>query len=730
MSEKVVGIEVQIGGDTVGLNKALQSTNKEISSTQKELSQVERLLKLDPKNTELLAQKQQLLSKAVNETSTKLDALKSAKQKADDTMKKGGEVNQEQYRKLQREIVSTEQSIDKLKNSTDASGKEFDKLSQKSDKLKGTLGGVGKVAGTVAGAIVGLGAAGATALISAEESTREYRSDLSKLEVNAKQTGMSFDTMKGHLKSLVTLTDETDSSIEALSNLMQTGFSENNMEELLGGLSGAIISFPDTLKIESLADGLQETLATGKATGQFGELLERCGMNLDTFNEGLSNASKAGKEQEFILETLSKTGMSEVNQAYIEANKNLITMKEAQFQLNDAMASMGEIAEPVIASVMSLVAEMVTELVNAYKEGGLTGLATAFGDTLSNLLTKVAEKLPSFINIGVQIISSLIQGMQNNSGAIMNSAVVAISSLIQGILPMLPELLQLGITLIAELANGIATQLPTLIPLAIECLLNLVTTFLDNIDLIINAGISLLIGLANGLVEALPILIEKAPEIINSLVMAIANNLPLLVEVAITLIITLAQGIIGAIPELIKAIPEIITSLVNGFKTYYSNMADVGKNIVEGIWNGIKNAKDWLFGKIKNFADSVVEDIKDAFGIESPSKVMRDQVGKYMAQGIGVGFTKEIPHIISSMKDKMDSITSIFSTGELAFAGVPVSGSNFVNQNSYITKNYSNTTEVVRQPSTVVLEINERELGRVVVPAYNRENNRIGVVMK
>ena len=87
MSEKVVGIEVQIGGDTVGLNKALQSTNKEISSTQKELSQVERLLKLDPKNTELLAQKQQLLSKAVNETSTKLDALKSAKQKADEVMK-------------------------------------------------------------------------------------------------------------------------------------------------------------------------------------------------------------------------------------------------------------------------------------------------------------------------------------------------------------------------------------------------------------------------------------------------------------------------------------------------------------------------------------------------------------------------------------------------------------------------------------------------------------------
>ena len=82
------------------------------------------------------------------------------------------------------------------------------------------------------------------------------------------------------------------------------------------------------------------------------------------------------------------------------------------------------------------------------------------------------------------------------------------------------------------------------------------------------------------------------------------------------------------------------------------------------------------------------------------------------------------------MKEKMGAITGIFSGGELAFAGMPVASSNFINHNSYITKNYSNTTEVVRQPSTVVLEVNERELGRVVVPAYNKENNRIGVVMK
>jgi phage-related protein len=199
------------------------------------------------------------------------------------------------------------------------------------------------------------------------------------------------------------------------------------------------------------------------------------------------------------------------------------------------------------------------------------------------------------------------------------------------------------------------------------------------------------------------------------------------------LLLLITNPIAGALKLLYELNPkfrEWVDGLIEKIKSWIVGMQDIGRNIVEGLWNGIKNTKDWLYKKIKNFADSIVENIKDAFGIESPSKVLRDQVGKYMAQGVGVGFVREIPRIVSTMKEKMSAITGIFSTGELAFAGMPVTSSNFINQNSYVTRNYSSTTEVVRQPSTVVLEVNERELGRVVVPAYNKENNRIGVVMK
>ena len=508
---------------------------------------------------------------------------------------------------------------------------------------------------------------------------------------------------------------------------MQTGISESAMEEVINGLSGAIIAFPDTLKIESLADGLQETLATGNAVGQFSELLERSGMNLDDFNAGLEDAAKAGKQQEYVLKTLAKTGMADVNKAYKEANKDLITMKEAQFQLNDAMAQLGEVAQPAMASVMSLTAEMTTGLVNAFKEGGLGGLANEVGNTISQLLMKITEKLPDVVKSGISIIKSLMNGVQSNIPIITSSAVSIISVLLNGIISMLPQLLDMGIDIILNLALGIAEQLPTLIPLAIEAILNLVITLLDNIDMVIDAGIQLIMGLANGLIEALPILIEKIPEIIDKLVTAIVDNLPMLTIASLQIIIALAEGIIKNIPELLKAIPKIISSLVEAFKKYTSNYKDIGKMMIQGIFDGISNATKWLYDKLKGWVNSVMDHVKGLFGIESPSKLFRDEIGKNMALGIGVGFNKTMPNVISDMESSLAGVTD--SMAQIAIGDIPGPNNKVTTQNFYTTKHMTATTEVVRQPSTVVLEVNQRELGRVVVPAYNNESKRIGVVM-
>lgn len=121
MADRVKGIVVEIGGDTVGLSKALSGVNKEIGNTQRELKDVERLLKLDPTNTELLRQKQELLAKSVEQTSGKLEQLKNAEKQVQQQMKEG-KVSEEQYNRLQREIIATEQQLSRAEKAA----QEFD----------------------------------------------------------------------------------------------------------------------------------------------------------------------------------------------------------------------------------------------------------------------------------------------------------------------------------------------------------------------------------------------------------------------------------------------------------------------------------------------------------------------------------------------------------------------------------------------------------------------------
>lgn len=268
---------------------------------------------------------------------------------------------------------------------------------------------------------------------------------------------------------------------------------------------------------------------------------------------------------------------------------------------------------------------------------------------LPQLAEKIIEHLPEIMDAGSEIITQLIDSLTTFAPDVGYSAFYIIESLLTGILNNLPTIMQAGIELLTELINGISQTLPNLIPVAINSLITLTTTILDNIDLIINSGIELILALAEGLINALPQLIDKIPVIIEKLIMAITNNLPKLIEMGVTLIAKLAVGLIKAIPQLISKIPQIISSLVRGFANYFSNMHDVGKNLVSGIWEGIKNAKDWLLGKIKEWCGNILNGIKAFFGIHSPSKVFKDEIGTNLALGVGEGFSDTMKTVSNDM---------------------------------------------------------------------------------
>lgn len=298
---------------------------------------------------------------------------------------------------------------------------------------------------------------------------------------------------------------------------------------------------------------------------------------------------------------------------------------------------------------------------------GLGLLNTQFGEQINTLLTTMQTKGPELITNFCNGIVSALPNLTAQGGQILNNLMLAITA-------NLPAIIQGGIAIISSLISGIAQQLPTLIPTAVNMILTLATSLLSNIDQIIDAGIDLLVGLAQGLVNALPQLINKAPTIIGQLASAIIRNLPKILQAGIKILGMLATGLIQAVPQLISKIPSIISQIKNAFTSI--NWGEVGSNIIKGIANGLKNAGGAIVEAAKSAAKSALNAAKDFLGIHSPSRVFRDEVGKMMALGMGIGFDKNVPikSMNASLKTALGSLKenagTVLSGGSLNRGGV------------------------------------------------------------
>lgn len=280
---------------------------------------------------------------------------------------------------------------------------------------------------------------------------------------------------------------------------------------------------------------------------------------------------------------------------------------------------------------------------------GLGLLNTQFGEQINTILTTMQLKGPEVITNFCNGIVTALPNLIAQGGQILNNLMLAITA-------NLPAIIQGGIAIISSLISGIAQQLPTLIPTAVNMILTLATSLLSNIDQIIDAGIDLLVGLAQGLVNALPQLINKAPTIIGQLASAIIRNLPKILQAGIKILGMLATGLIQAVPQLISKIPSIISQIKNAFTSI--DWGTVGSNIIKGIASGLKSAGGAIVEAAKNAAKSALNAAKDFLGIHSPSRVFRDQVGKMMALGMGIGFDKNVPikSMNASLKTALGSL--------------------------------------------------------------------------
>lgn len=199
-----------------------------------------------------------------------------------------------------------------------------------------------------------------SALLDIADATRETRKEMAMLEVNAESAGVGIEIAEQAMKELNVVADGTDSALEATSNLLASGFDKNGLADAVNVLGGAVIKFPDTMKIESLADGLQETLATKEATGQYAELLERLGVDLDSYNDAIKDMTDA-QARDYSILILRNRGLEKQYLQYKANNEELINAADAQWDYNQAMASLGEALEPIQSGIMQEITDLLSE---------------------------------------------------------------------------------------------------------------------------------------------------------------------------------------------------------------------------------------------------------------------------------------------------------------------------------------------------------------------------------
>lgn len=639
----IKGMTVRIGGDTSELNEAIRKSNAEIKSTEKELKEVNKLLKLDPTNTELLKQKQQLLAQQIGQTSNKLQTLKEKQKLFDDEIKKGGNVSQEQYRKLEREITDTEISLGKLKDEAKATNPQLEKLKQGLQKAGEvaknvasvgfdlTVVGIKAMATACVGAITSIGTlavksgqladdlntmASVTGLSTKQLQEFAYASDL---------IDVSTETLSSSLKKLISnMSTAKKGSGDAYDTFKQLGVEFQNAD---GTLRNSNDVFNDTIR--ALGNVANETERDALAMKLFGKSATDLNPLIEGGIDTLEQMSKQANDLGLILSQEALDGANAFNDQLdiLKSNgKGLFNVIGTEIASNLA---------PAMQQLNEYTMEVIKNLTTALNEGGLEGLAEKLSTQIGEGISKLIENLPKVAEFGTQIIEKLVEGIKANAGSLGSASANLVSTLVEGFYTLLPDLLQIAIDFIVGFGKTLAENLPTLIPIIQQGVLDALQTIIDNlpliietvvdiivaivdamtqpesIEMIIEGSITLMVALAEGLVKAIPKLIEAIPLIVMALVRGFVALATELYKVAEPFIIALKDGIISKVEVLREAIVNIWEFIKTTLSNAFKGVTQIGKNLIEGLWNGIKNAKDWLINKIKSLCSDALRSNKE-----------------------------------------------------------------------------------------------------------------------
>lgn len=520
------------------------------------------------------------------------------------------------------------------------------------------LGGIAKkgagVAVAAVGAVTAALGAGVVAGVKYNASIESYQTSFEVMTGSAEKAAEVIDKLKKVGAEtpfeLPDLADTTQllmnygfSADEAMDKMMMLGdISQGSAEKMsriataYGQMSSAgKVSLEDVKQmIEAGFNPLQEiSESTGESMASLYDRISKGTISVDEITASMQRATSEGGKYFQSMEKQSQTFSGLIS-----------TLKDNAQQL------LGEVVKPIsdglTESLLPAAISAIEQLTQGFEENGVSGMIQAAGNIVNGLFTGMMENAPLLISTGMELLNQFLLGIATGVPALITKGFEIVTQLVLGILQNLPQLITQGAAVITNFVNGLLSSLPS----------------------VLQSGVQMILRLVDGIINNLPSIVSAAAQAIARFIASIASNLPQIIATGNKIIAELAVGLIKAIPNLVSKIPQIISAIKDAFLSV--DWLSVGVNIIKGIASGVASAAGQLVDAAVSAATDALNWVKSKLGIHSPSRVFRDQVGKNMALGIGVGFEDNIPY-----KDMEKQANKMVSRIQGAALGVTTSAS-------------------------------------------------------
>lgn len=596
MANRIKGITVEINGDTTGLTKALANVNKEIKSTQSQLKDVEKLLKLDPGNTELLAQKHKLLGQAVEETKNKLQTLKTAQEQANEALK-NGTITQEQYDGLQREIVETEQELKRLEEQANQSATALQKISATGEKLQ-TVGSniesAGKKLLPVTGAVTALGTA-------AVKTAADFDSAMSQVAAVSGATGSDLEALRDKAREMGAKTKFSASeAAEAMNYMAMAGWKTGDMLDGIEGIMNLAAASGEDLATTSdiVTDALTALGLSAADSGHFADILAAASSNANT------NVSMMGETFKYCAPVAGALGFTAEDTA--EAIGLMANAGIKSSQAGTAMRTMLTNLTGEVKFSGAAFGEMTVQTTNA--DGSMRSLGDILADcrVAFSQMSESERSANAEALVGKNAMSGFLAVMNAAPSDIekLNSAINNCDGTAEKMATTMQDNLEGQLTILKSQLEELAISFGELLMPAIRTIVGWIQKFVDWLNSM-GEGTKRVVMTVALLAAALgPVLI-----VIGKVVSAIGTIMTIVPKIAGA--INVVKGAFAALNVTMLANPitliiAAIAALVAAF-IYLWNNCEGFRQFWINLWEGIKQAVTTAWSAITSFLSTAWE---------------------------------------------------------------------------------------------------------------------------